>query len=198
MKKGTPNLKRYSMISTLWKLKKKYGNDKGVDSLIEAFNKSSLKGESQKDRQWRMFGKGAISAAIFLSDFKGIEEFDGFVNDFQRNNYSRDALPMLLAKEIVGFGFALACDFLKEARYVGYAKPDSHLMYVFEQSGLCKRNDYERFDYEVFKTIICVAEAVGKTPYEVDKRIWLVCTGKFYYDEDVADKKEKLIRQLSE
>jgi len=41
----------------------------------------------------------------------------------------------------------------------------SHLMDVFKKSGLCERNDYE-----VFKTIIEVAEQLGKTPYEVDKR----------------------------
>jgi len=140
-----------------------------------------------------IFGRGVISAAVFLSDFQGKDEFDVFTKDFQRNKYSREALPMLLDKEIFGFGFALACDFLKEVGYDGYPKPDVHLMDVFKKSGLCERNDYE-----VFKTIIEVAETVGKTPYEVDKRIWLVCTGNFYYDKkEVAGKKKELIAQVS-
>jgi len=172
------------------KVKEEYDKDKGLESLIAAFNKKlGLKIDWQKkNSQWVMFGKGAISAAIFLSEFQDKDEFDVFIKDFQRNKYSREALPMLLDKEISGFGFALACDFLKEAGYDGYPKPDVHLMDVFKKSELCERNDYE-----VFKTIIEVAETVGKTPYEVDKRIWLVCTGKFYYDKDVANRKEKLI-----
>lgn len=180
------------------KVKEKYGKILGLESLIAAFNeKLTLKSkiDLQKNNQWVTFGKGAISAAVFLSDFQDKDEFDVFVKDFQRNKYSREALPMLLDREIFGFGFALACDFLKEAGYDGYPKPDVHLMDVFEKSGLCERNDYE-----VFKTIIEVAETVGKTPYEVDKRIWLVCTGNFYYDKDkdVADKKKELMRQLNE
>jgi hypothetical protein len=179
------------------KVKEKYDNDKGLNSLIQAFNeKFSLKIEPQKDRQWWEFGKGVISASIFLSEFQDKKEFDAFVNDFQRNKYSREALPMLLANEIFGFGFALACDFLKESGYEGYPKPDVHLMDVFDKAGLCKRNDYD-----VFKTIIEVSKTVEKTPYEVDKRIWLVCTGNFYYDKKVPHEKKKLlqlIQQLSE
>jgi hypothetical protein len=175
--------------------KEGYDKDKGLKSLIDTFNKKfNLKIESQKDRQWWEFGKGVISAAIFLSEFQDYHDFDVFIKGFQRNKYSSVALPMLLHKEISGFGFALSCDFLKEAGYDGYPKPDLHLMDVFEKSGLCKWNDYE-----VFKTIIEVAEAVGKTPYEVDKRIWLVCTGNFYFD-NVKDKKGKKdeLMQLAE
>ena len=186
-------------------VKDNYDKDKGLKSLVEKFNNKNkgldLKEKIDVDKKhnpWVMFGNGAISAAIFLSDFGDRNKFDVVVKDFQRNKYFRDALPMLLAKEIVGFGFALACDFLKESGYNGYAKPDRHLMKVFEKSGLCKRNDYERFDYEVFKTIIEVAKTVEKTPYEVDKKIWLVCTGKFYYDKKVDDKEEELLGQLSE
>jgi hypothetical protein len=194
IQKGSTQIKEILFDFDPKTVKKEYDKDNGLKSLIDTFNKKlSLTIDLQnKNSQWVMFGKGAISTAIFLSDFKGKDEFDVFIKDFQRNKYSREALPMLLDKEISGFGFALACDFLKEAGYDGYPKPDSHLMKVFGKSGLCKRDDYE-----VFKTIIEVAEAVGKTPYEVDKRIWLVCTGNFYYDKVVDDKKEELLRQLS-
>ncbi len=175
-------------------IKKEYGKEKGLYSLIDVFNtKLSLKKkiDVQKDRQWREFCEGVISIAVFLSEFQDKKAFDAFVNDFQRNKYSREALPMLLDKEISGFGFALACDFLKEVGYDGYPKPDVHLMDVFQKSGLCKRNDYD-----VFKTIIEVAGTVGKTPYEVDKRIWLVCSGNFYYDKKVTGKKNELVEAV--
>jgi len=32
----------------------------------------------------------------------------------KHNKHTKATLPMLLSKEIRGFGFALACDFLKE------------------------------------------------------------------------------------
>ena len=170
------------------KVKDKYEKSESlIDIFIEKFSLNQ-KIKSQKNSQWVMFGKGAISAAIFLSDFHDKDQFDGFIKDFQRSKYTRKALPMLLDGEIEGFGFALACDFLKEAGYDGYPKPDGHLMDVFEESGLC-----ERVDYEVFETIKEVAKTVGKTPYEVDKRIWLVCTGNFYYDKKVAGKKKELM-----
>ena len=182
------------------KVKEKYGER--WEPLIAAFNeKIGLKIEPQekKSRLWVIFGKGVISSAIFLSEFKDKKDFDDFVKSFQKNKYYREALPMLLDKEIFGFGFALACDFLKEAGYVSYAKPDVHLMDIFKESRLCKKNDA---DYKVFKTIIELAEVVGKTPYEVDKRIWLVCTGNFYLDKEPTNKKKgkkkELLRLLSE
>jgi len=180
------------MVKNKFVAQEGYDKDKGLNSLIETFNKKlGLKIESQKNRQWWEFGKGVISASIFLSEFQDFYDFDVFIKGFQRNKYSSVALPMLLRKEISGFGFALASDFLKETGYDGYPKPDSHLMDVFKESGLCERNDYE-----VFKTIIEVAEAVGKTPYEVDKRIWLVCTGNFYFDnlKDKKGKKDELMQ----
>lgn len=176
-------------------VKEKY--DERIESLINVLNeKLSLKIDHQKKRSLGViFAEGIISAARFFSEFKDKKDFDNFVKGFQTNKYSRQALPMLLDKEIDGFGFALACDFLKEAGYDCYPKPDVHLMDVFKKSGLCERNNYK-----VFKTIIEMAEIVGKTPYEVDKRIWLVCTGKFYYDKkaDYKNKKKELLQRLGE
>jgi thermostable 8-oxoguanine DNA glycosylase len=178
-------------------VKKEYDKNKGLESLIDVFNEKlsnlNKKINSQKNSQWKTFAKGAISAAIFLSEFQDKDQFDVLIKDFQRSKYTRKALPMLLDKEISGFGFALACDFLKEAGYDGYPKADVHLMDVFEKSGLCERNDYQ-----VFETVKEVAKTVGKTPYEVDKRIWLVCSGNFYKDKKVDDKKKELLRKVSE
>ena len=144
---------------------------------------------------WVKFIKGAISAANFLSNhkdnFKDYKAFDKYVKSFKRP----EDLPKQLADEksddrIFGFRFPLACDFLKEAGCENYAKPDSQLIKVLQEIGLCEEKDSS---YDVFGTIIKMAEVVGATPYEVDKRIWLVCTGKFYYDKDVAGKRKELI-----
>jgi len=85
-------------------------------------------------------------------------------------------LPMLLSKEIRGFGFALACDFLKELGYRDYPKPDVYLIKIFYGLGLAKSTE----PYEVYKSIIEMAEAVGEDAYTVDKIFWLIGSGKFY------------------
>ena len=171
-------------------VKKRYPNVSYLKFLIDEFNEQLTLdkkiGSRKENRQWWMFGEGAISIASFLSIFQDINDFAFFVEGFQRNRNYQYALPMLLDKEIYGFGFALACDFLKEAGYVRYPKPDRHLMDVFEESGLSSRHDYE-----VFKAVIELADTVGETPYMVDKTIWLVCTGNFYFDKKKPTKHKK-------
>ncbi len=205
-------IERHKLIKTILcdfnplKVKETFGEKlKGekFEKLIGEFNKNKDKLklkktiESNKPDSWVRFGKGAISAANFLSnhqdDFRNDEAFNNYVKGFES---SPEALPMLLSDKksgdrIFGFGFALACDFLKEAGYDYYAKPDRQLIGVFKGVGLCESDDV----YKAFKTAIDMAtKTVGKTAYEVDKRIWLVCTGNFYLDDKkVAGKKKELI-----
>ena len=124
------------------------------------------------------FSKTIISAARFFVQFKNDMEFYRWVNFFDRNALARPALPMLLSHEIDGFGFPLACDFVKEMGYTNFGKPDVHLKKIFTQLNLCKKTD----DYSVFKTIVRIADNVEVPPYTVDKVFWLVGSGYFYLD----------------
>ena len=176
------------------RVKEAYPNVGYLESLIGQFNEELTLdkkiGSKKESRQWWEFGEGAISAAAFLSVFQDIGEFAFFVKGFQTNRKYQYALPMLLEKEISYFGFVLACDFLKEAGYVRYPKPDVHLMNVFAESGLCRKHYYQ-----VFKAAVELADTVGETPYKVDKTIWLVCTGNFYFDKKnpAENKKTELL-----
>jgi len=71
----------------------------------------------------------------------------------------------MLAQEIDGFGFALACDRLKELGYENFSKPDVHVKDIFYAVGL---SPYEVSDYEVFRAVARVARNVGVTPYNAD------------------------------
>jgi len=93
-----------------------------------------------------------------------------------RDDRARPALPMLIALEIEGVGFPLACDFLKENGYRNFAKPDVHIKDIFTRLGLAR----SRNDYEVFSSVVRVALNVGETPYCVDKLFWLIGSGNFY------------------
>ena len=84
---------------------------------------------------------------------------------------------MLLSHEVDGFGFALACDFLKELGFLNFAKPDVHVKAIVR--GLDLSID-SGSDYIVFKAVARIAAHCGTTPYDVDKMFWLVGSGRFY------------------
>lgn len=150
---------------------------KSADELLETFkSKFNLQNTQGKRNLWRQFSEGIISGSNFMASFKDKNDFDGFISTFALNKYTKAALPMLLSKEIKGFGFALACDFLKELGYRDYPKPDVYLIKIFHELGLSKSTE----PYEVYKSIIEMAEAVKKDAYTVDKIFWLIGSGKFH------------------
>jgi len=84
---------------------------------------------------WVIYCKSVISIAEFLSAYKSLDEFQKFVDGFLTNEHSKLALPLLLSEEIFGFGFALACDFLKENVSPQFIKPDTHINYIAQGLG---------------------------------------------------------------
>jgi len=128
---------------------------------------------------WVIFCKSIISASHFLSHFSTLQEFEDFVSQFYLNEYTRLALPLLLAKEIFGLGFALACNFLKENGYPQFVKPDVHIKAIFYRIGISESDS----SYDVFKAVIRFSEAINELPYRVDKLFWLVGSGNFYLEK---------------
>ncbi|MDO9546549.1 MAG: hypothetical protein Q7J07_07345 [Pelolinea sp.] len=163
------------------------------ESLFQSFQeKFSVKNPTSPRNLWRLFAKSIISICTFLTHFEDAQAFDDFVMTFTKNEITRAALPMVLEKEIYGFGFALACDFLKELGYTEYPKPDDHLMDVYSELGICIRDPYL-----VYKAAIRMAEACRKTAYYVDKTIWLICSGNYYLDGvEIPGKKRELIESF--
>lgn len=88
----------------------------------------------------------------------------------------------------------MACNALKELGYLDYPKPDVHMIDIFESLGLS-----ESSPYAVFEAIVKMAEANGVTPYEADKILWLICSGKYYKDDiKVKSKKAEFIASAKE
>jgi hypothetical protein len=143
---------------------------------------------------WVIFCKGSLSAARYLSRFSTPEEFLEFVDDFDANPNTRPALPFLIGHEIFGYGFALACDFLKEMGFANYSKPDQHLIDIFSGLGI---SDESQLD--VFRTVTLFAEEVGETPYAVDKAFWLIGSGKLYKNNLTFEtNKKEFVQQVKE
>ena len=126
---------------------------------------------------WPLYAKAALSGAHFLSQFASGPEFIDWVRVFDADDRKRAALPVLLSQEIDGFGFALACDFVKELGFLNFAKPDVHVKAVVKGLEFSSKTAN---NYAVFKVVVRIAAQCGKTPYDVDKVFWLVGSGWFY------------------
>ena len=127
---------------------------------------------------WPQFCRSVLSGAAFLSQFESADDFCSWVRFFDGDERARASLPMLIATEVDGIGFTLACDFLKELGFLNFSKPDRHLKYILPKLGLSESDD----DYTIFKTISRIARNAKRTPYGVDKLFWLIGSGNFYND----------------
>jgi len=156
-------------------------------TLLSEIKKNKIKTPMRIDIQnnkshWVIYAKSLISSAKFLSSFRSANEFHEFVESFYNNQYSRLALPLLLKEEISGFGFALACDFLKENGYSGFIKPDTHIKSICRAAGISDADS----DFGVFKDVIIYCDENALVPYEFDKLLWLVGSGNFYRNNIVV------------
>ena len=132
---------------------------------------------------WPRYCRSVLSGARLLSRFSSAEDFYGWVDLFDEDERARPALPLLLAQEIEGIGFALACDFLKELGYENFSKPDVHVKEIFWATEL---SPFGTSDYEVFGAVARVARNASVTAYNVDKLFWLIGSGYFYEDPHVG------------
>ena len=133
---------------------------------------------------WPRYCQTILSGARFLSQFASADDFYAWIDAFDMlDDRARPALPMLLAQEIDGFGFALTCNFVKELGYENFSKPDVHVKDIFWAIGL---SPWGADDYEVFKAVARVARHAGVTPYNVDKLFWLIGSGYFYGNPEIG------------
>lgn len=149
-----------------------------LDDIVE---KLKPRGEIRRTPRsiWPHYCQTILSAASFIEQFASASDFFSWVDFFDRDDRARPSLPMLLSREIDGFGFALSCDFLKEMGYVNFPKPDVHLHDIFTSLGLCNDKSDE---YQLFKAVIRVANHAGVNAYNADKVFWLIGSGYFYSD----------------
>lgn len=132
---------------------------------------------------WPSYCRSILSAAKFVIQFSSANDFHDWVRFFDEDSRARPGLPLLIEREIFGFGFPLACDFLKELGYQNFSKPDIHIKDIFERLELATTRD----DYDVFRAVVRVATSVGEPPYCVDKLFWLIGSGNFYDNPEIGN-----------
>lgn len=158
------------------------------EKLLEEIEKKiKPRGKIRKEPRsiWPKYCKTILSTAAFFSQFENGSEFYQWANLLYKSKKTMSALPMIIAAEIEGIGYPLACDFLKELGFVEYGKPDVHVIDIFVGIGLCNERPTP---YQVQKIISRIAEAAGVSSYNVDKLFWLIGSGKFYMHEDLGKK----------
>jgi len=162
------------------------------DTIQRDIQPPSRMDKSNPRSYWVIFCKGSISGAEYLAKFFTLEDFLQYVTDFDEKPTTRPALPFLMGYEIFGYGFSLACDFLKELGFSNYAKPDTHLIDIFSGLGVSSRSSLD-----VFRAVSLMASEVGEAPYAVDKAFWLIGSGKLYlYDVQFETSKREFIEQV--
>ncbi|HYG17107.1 MAG TPA: hypothetical protein VEC12_15220 [Bacteroidia bacterium] len=133
---------------------------------------------NNKRNYWVIFCKSIYSGAQFLSRFQNFPEFKNYCNSFvEANSDTRVAFALLLSREIDGFGFALACDFLKEWVSPQFVKPDTHIRDIFIGTGFSASTDS---DFTICRKLIDFSNKIDKFPYTVDKAFWLVGSGRLH------------------
>jgi hypothetical protein len=125
---------------------------------------------------WPSYCQSIIEGASFLNHFNTAQEFHHFVDIYHDNPITVPDLPRLLANQIHGIGFALACDFLKEIGYQNYSKPDVYLKRILPALKLSKCDN----DLIVFEAVARIARNAGTTAFAVDKVFWLIGSGNFH------------------
>ena len=138
---------------------------------------------------WPQFSNTCVSAARFLTNFKDAKDFICWAETFQKDERSIEGLPLILSAEIYGFGFPLACDFLKELGFENYGKPDVHIKDIFRAykfiDELDSKTNTNESNCRVFKKMLEISKSIGISCYTLDKVIWLIGSGDFYLNENI-------------
>lgn len=180
---GIPNLAPVLFDFDPEMVAQKYSPDGGLVLLQEVIKVLKPTGQVRmlSNSLWPQFCQTVIDCAYFLNEFKTANAFYEWADSFAKNSNCKPALPLLISLEISGFGFPLACDFLKELGYMEFGKPDVHLKDIFQALGLLPMSASSlKQDYMTLKIIDRIANANNVTPYAVDKLFWLIGTGNFY------------------
>jgi hypothetical protein len=161
------------------KVIKKYGNN--PDVLFQDIKEVlKPKGELKSDKKsaWPKYCETILKTAQFLTDFDTADEFYKWADSLSSNSESKVSLPLFISIEIPGFGFALACDAIKELGYTEYGKPDTHLKGIFRELNLIERTACtDKQNIDTIKVIDKLAEINNRTAYAVDQILWLTGSG---------------------
>ena len=141
---------------------------------------------TNKDAIAKRFAQSMFECAEYLSKFTTRQ---AVLNDLKSHSQNtRILIDYFNSKIKTGFSVALTCDFLKEfdTYFEFLPKPDVHIKNVIERlRGREYKNDIDLVEevQAITENINAQLTARGDNPitvYQLDRMIWLVCTGNFF------------------
>lgn len=178
---------------------KKNESSKLLDTIIKELKPTGQMRMSSRSL-WPQYCQSIIDSAHFLKTFSTAADFYNWADFFANDTRAIAALPLMISIEISGFGFPLACDFLKEIGYSEYGKPDVHLIDIFQALNIIDplEKSVTKKNYATLKAIDRIAKSNNVTPYAVDKVFWLIGSGNFYLsNKNIGGHKKKFIAEMT-
>jgi len=175
---GFENLKRALHSFNPKKVQDQFGDDQEalLDHIITTLQPRG-KVRTEARSIWPKYCKTILSAATFLTQFRDGQEFFAWAEHLYKNEKTMAALPLMIASEVDGIGYPLACDFLKEFGFTDFAKPDVHVNRLLVGIGACPTGSSP---LQVQRVIAEIARAARVPAYDVDKVLWLIGSGRLY------------------
>ena len=154
---------------------------------------------------WQKYAKGLFEGAKLLKEKSSL--IDELIKHNNSNSFDKKELSNLLNNiKIFGLGMALRCDWLKECGCTWLIKPDVHIKTVYHAMVEKEKGttiDYSKIkDWDVIEYYFKWAQELkqhGKnvTAYQLDKMIWLICTGEFYLDKNESIGRNTIITKIA-
>lgn len=200
--------------------------EEDIDKLVEKFRYdevknpnglkwNSSKSKNRKDGIIRRYSNTLLDRAEFLNKYKNRKQLlDDLKKHYIDKNGNRDCKKLITyfngGNDVKnGFSIALTCDFLKEfdVLFNDLPKPDIHI-----KDTLCALYGFDdgyynsaKKEYECISTMQSIVKYINSemksknkiTVYQLDRMIWLVCTGNFFLDNAV-DSKTSYISSISD
>ena len=172
------------------------------------WNSSKSKPEN-KDSIAKRYANTLLDGAIFLNQFKNREDFlNDLLKHYKKNDFKK-VINYFRGKVKHGFSIALTCDFLKEfdIAFCDLAKPDIHI-----KDTLCVLYNYEdnyysgaKKEFECIENMQSLVKEINAnlptaehiTVYQLDRMIWLICSGRFFL-HNTEDSKTQYLRIINE
>ncbi len=204
------------------KVLEKYGNEQELYEQFASYDSGAISRQNRADKKgsnkekenilkwktnWEKYARGLYYGAKFLKYNKKVVDKLIALNeeadiDFKEVNKQLKIIYANKETKIPGLGFALCCDWLKECGCTWLVKPDVHIKVVYQvlksngETELEKIKDIDVIEYYYNWAKELKVNGYNVTPYQIDKMIWLICTGEFYLDKDESIDRDTIVSEI--
>lgn len=178
---GIESLAKVSFNFSTKKMVKAYGHERrhlwgSVKRMAAPTGKKRARG------LWPKYCQTMLEAAAFLNKFDSSKRFRKWVEVTSADRNFPATPALVIANEIYGAGFALACNVLIDLGF-DFAKPDVHVRRILTKLDLLQKNDS---DYQALKVMFKLARGNGVSVFALDKAMYLIGSANYFLHPNLA------------